>query len=124
MKVLLTEANADFLDRLADGLRREGFIVITVSEGEEALDRWRADSPDVVVLDMDLPRLSSFEVCRQIREQGRTPVILLSAVNTEEHRVRGFRVGADDWVAKPIGSAELALRIRAVWQWAVGDLAP
>ncbi len=124
MKVLLAEAKSDSRDGLVDGLWREGFTVITASGGEETLHRWQANPPDVVVLDVDLPGLSAFGVCEQIREHGSTPVILLSAVNTEKDRVQGFRPGADDWVAKPIGAAELAVRVRAVRRWAVGDLAP
>ena len=124
MKVLLAEANIDLLGRLADGLRHAGFTVMTASDGEEALRRWRADQPEVVVLDVDLPGLSGFEVCRQIRESGPTPVILLSAWTADEQVVHGFRIGADDYVTKPFSLRELAMRIRAVGRWAAETGAP
>ena len=122
MTVLLGDTDTDSLARLADDLRREGFTVITVPDGEQALRLCQTDHPDIVVLATDLPRISGFDVCRWIREQGSTPVILLSTVDTYEERVQGFRAGADGWVTKPCGPAELAARIRAVWQQAVGDL--
>ena len=73
-------------------------------------------------MEVALPDLSGFEVCRLIREQGSTPVILLSASGTKEQVVQGFRVGADDWVTKPCSPKMLALRVRSVWQQAIGDI--
>ena len=124
MKILLVDADMESLDALASALRCEGFEIITASDGEQALRLWRDEHPDVVVLEADLPRLSGFAACEQIREHGPTPVILLSFINTGEHRVHGYRVGADACLSKPIDPAELALRIRAVWRWVVGDLDP
>ena len=116
MRILLGDADGDALDVTAQGLRREGLSVITATDGSQALRRWQADHPDVVVLEADLPQLSGFEVCRQIRESGSTPVVLLSALATDEYVVRGFRLGADDYVVKPFRPRELALRIRAIWR--------
>jgi two-component system, OmpR family, response regulator RegX3 len=121
MKVLLVDPDLDLLDVTAYALRRDGFDVITAVDGLQALQRWRADGPDVVVLDVDLPRLSEFEVCRQIREAGPTPVILLSASHTEEGITQGFRLGADDYVRKPFSPRELAMRIRAIWRRVTGS---
>ena len=123
MIILLIEDDPDSLDVTAYALQREGFDIITAGSGHEALQCWRAAQPDMVVLEAGLPGLSGFEVCRQIREQGSTPVILLSDQTTRESLVQGFRVGADDWVAKPCSPQELAHRIRAVWCWVVEDLA-
>ena len=93
MKVLLVDADVDALDVTAQALRREGLSVITATDGGQALHRWQAERPDVLVLEADLPQLSGFEVCRQIRESGSTPVVLLSALATDEYVVRGFRLG-------------------------------
>ena len=116
MRILLGDGDVDALDVTAQALRREGLSVITATEGSQALHRWQAERPDVVVLEADLPQLSGFEVCRQIRESGSTPVVLLSALATDEYVVRGFRLGADDYVLKPFKPWELALRIRAIWR--------
>jgi DNA-binding response OmpR family regulator len=114
MKVLLVDDDADLLDVTAYALRREGFQIITATDGEIAFARFETARPDVVVLDVGLPRRSGLEVCRAIRDAGRTPVILLTAFGQEEDIVRGFRVGADDYVVKPFSPRLLALRIRAV----------
>jgi DNA-binding response OmpR family regulator len=121
MKVLLVDADLDLLDMTAYALRRDGFDVITAVNGLQALQRWRADGADVIVLDPDLPRLNGFEVCRQIREAGPTPVILLSALHTEEAIIQGFRLGADDYVRKPLSPRQLAMRIQAIWRRVAGS---
>ena len=114
MKVLVVDDDLDLLDVTAYALRREGFDVITAADGVQAWQRWREDSPDVVVLDVDLPRRSGFEVCQLIRQHGETPVILLTALDSEEYIIQGFQLGADDFVTKPFSPRQLAMRIRAV----------
>lgn len=114
MKVLLVDDDADLLDVTAYALRREGFNVILAGDGPHALRRWQADAPDVVVLDVGLPRMSGFEVCHQIRQNSSTPVILLTALTEEQHIVQGFRLGADDYVTKPFSPRQLTMRIQAV----------
>ena len=121
MKVLLVDADLDLLDVTAYALRRDGFDVMTAVDGLQALQRWQADGPDVVVLDLDLPRLSGFEVCHQIREAGPTPVILLSASYTEDEIIQGFRLGPDDYVRKPLSVRQLAMRIQAIWRRVTGS---
>ena len=119
MRILLADDDSKLLDATAEAMRHEGFTIITAPDGSQALQRWQVDRPDVVVLEADLPGLSGFDICRQIRESGFTPVILLSALATDEHVVRGFRLGADDYIIKPVRPRELALRIRAIWRRAV-----
>lgn len=114
MKVLLVDDDADMLDVTAYALRREGMNLIMAGDGAQALRRWESDEPDVVVLDIGLPALGGFEVCRKIREKGATPIILLSGYCQEEHILKGFRLGADDFVTKPFSPRQLAMRIRAV----------
>ncbi len=114
MKVLLVDDDSDLLDVTSYALRREGYEVIMAIDGPTALVKWKKDNPDVVVLDVGLPRMSGFEVCQRIREESLTPVVLLTALSDEAHIVRGFRLGADDYVTKPFSPRILALRIRAL----------
>jgi len=116
MKILLADDDADLLDVTAYALRREGFAVIAASDGAQALRRWQQDRPDLVVLDVNMPELDGFAVCRQIRDAGTTPVILLTALNQEEQIIRGFEAGADDYVTKPFSPRQLAMRLRAIWR--------
>ncbi len=120
MKVLLVDDDLDLLDVTAYALRRDGFTVILAADGVQAVQRWQADRPDVVVLDVGLPHLTGFEVCQQMRQHESTPVIFLTARQEEEQLVQGFKVGADDYLTKPFSPRELALRIRAVGRRAGG----
>ena len=116
MKVLLVDDDTDLLDVTAYALRREGFNVIMATDGEQALRRWQTDQPDLIVMDVGLPGASGFDICQKIRQSSSTPVILLTALNAEEQIVRGFQLGADDYVTKPFSPRQLAMRIRAVWR--------
>lgn len=95
-------------------LRQNGHAVISVADGEEALRLYRQAVPDLVVLDLMLPRLSGAEVCRRMREQRRVPLIMLTAKGEEEDRIVGLGLGADDYVVKPFSPRELAARVEAV----------
>ncbi len=116
MKILLADDDADLLEVTAYALRREGFAVIAANDGAQALRRWQQDRPDIVVLDVNMPQPDGFAVCRQIRDAGATPVLLLTALNREEEIVRGFEAGADDYVTKPFSPRQLAMRLRAIWR--------
>lgn len=120
MKILLADDDAELLDVTAYALRREGFAVIAANDGAQALRRWQHDRPDIVVLDVNMPRLDGFAVCRQIRDAGTTPVVLLTALDREEQVVRGFEAGADDYVTKPFSARQLAMRLRAIWRRSAG----
>jgi DNA-binding response OmpR family regulator len=95
-------------------LSREGFRVSTAADGPEALVRWEADRPDLVLLDGNLPGLDGFEVCERIRHDSRTPVIMLTARGQEADVVRGLQVGADDYITKPFSPKQLTARMQAV----------
>jgi two-component system response regulator MtrA len=114
MKVLLVDDDVDLLDVTSYALRREGFNLIMATNGAQALRRWETDEPDVVVLDVNLPKLSGFEVLRKIAQAETSPVIMLTALGDDENVVKGFRLGADDYVTKPFSPRQLAMRIRAV----------
>ena len=112
--ILVVEDEPSFADALELGLRREGFAVEVAVDGAEALRKFAEVEPDLVLLDVMLPRVSGIEVCRQIRTHSRVPIIMLTAKSAEIDTVVGLEVGADDYVTKPFRIRELAARIRAV----------
>jgi DNA-binding response OmpR family regulator len=111
MRVLVVEDEDAIAEPLAEGLRREGFDVSRVATGEDAL---AASTPDVVLLDLRLPDVDGFTVCRELRARSDVPIIVVSARGEEIDRVVGLELGADDYVVKPFGLRELVARIRAV----------
>ena len=111
MDVLLVEDDDAIASSLIAGLQSSGMTVRRVSRGEDAL---RAELPDVVLLDVGLPDIDGFEVCRRLRATSQVPVIMLTARDEELDRVFGLDTGADDYVTKPFGLRELIARIRAV----------
>ena len=112
--VLIVEDEPSFAEALTVGLEREGFRVSVAGDGVTAMERWRADSPNVVLLDVMLPRLSGIDVCREIRVTSNVPIIMVTARTSEIDAVVGLEVGADDYVTKPYRLRELVARIRAV----------
>jgi two-component system response regulator RegX3 len=113
-KVLLAEDDESFIDALVIGLSREGFDVTVARDGNEALKLFNDAEPDLVLLDLMLPRLSGIDVCRSIRTRSSVPIIMVTAKGTEIDTVVGLEVGADDYVAKPYRLRELVARMRAV----------
>jgi len=115
IKILLVEDDAEMLDLTAYVLRRERFVVVEASDGPMALRRWKADRPDVVVLDLGLPGLDGFEVLRKIREDDETtPVLVLTARSQAQDILRCFNLGTDDFLPKPFEFRELTARLRAI----------
>ena len=111
MNVLLVEDDDSIAVPLAEGLQREGFDVVRAATGAEAL---AAETPDFVLLDLRLPDVDGFTVCRELRARSAVPIIVVSARGEEVDRVVGLELGADDYVVKPFGLRELIARIRAV----------
>jgi two-component system response regulator RegX3 len=111
--ILVVEDEASFVEALEIGLGREGFRVEVATDGIEALERFRAVDPDLVLLDVMLPRASGIDVCRQIRSLSAVPIIMITAKSSEIDTVVGLEVGADDYVTKPYRIRELVARIRA-----------
>ncbi|HYN90155.1 MAG TPA: response regulator transcription factor [Ardenticatenaceae bacterium] len=122
MKILVVDDDAQLAGIIGFTLRREGFLVLEARDGEAALDVWEREQPDLVLLDVNLPRVNGYEVLARIRVAGRTPVIMLTVRGDEEDVVRGLDLGADDYVAKPFSPKTLLARIRAVLRR--GGLAP
>jgi len=114
MKILAVDDDLVLSDVIAFTLRRAGFEVITVHEGQAALERWQAESPDLVILDLKLPGIDGLTLCKRIRAQRNTPVIILSVQGTDEDVVNGLEIGADDYIAKPFSPVQLVARVRAV----------
>jgi two-component system response regulator RegX3 len=112
--VLVVEDEPSFAEALTVGLRREGFRVTVAGDGVAALERFGEVDPDLVLLDVMLPRLSGLDVCREIRGKSPVPIIMVTAKTAEIDAVVGLEVGADDYVAKPYRLRELVARIRAV----------
>ncbi|MGH9079011.1 MAG: winged helix-turn-helix domain-containing protein [Acidimicrobiales bacterium] len=113
-KVLLAEDDESFIEALVIGLTREGFSVTVARDGNEALRLFTSVDPDLILLDLMLPRLSGIDVCRSIRARSSVPIIMVTAKGTEIDTVVGLEVGADDYVAKPYRLRELVARMRAV----------
>jgi two-component system, OmpR family, response regulator RegX3 len=112
--VLVVEDEPSFVEALAVGLTREGFVVKAARDGEEALTLFEVVQPDLVLLDVMLPKLSGLEVLRHIRRTSATPVIMLTAKSSEVDLVVGLEIGADDYVTKPYRLRELVARMRSV----------
>ena len=113
-KIMIVEDEAGLRQGLDINLRHENYETITAADGEEAIRLFHAEQPDLVLLDLMLPKKSGFEVLDHIRKISKVPVILLTARGQETDKVRGLRSGADDYVTKPFGVQELFARIDAV----------
>jgi len=122
--VFVVEDEESYVDALRIGLSREGFDVEVATDGEQAVARFDAVQPDVVLLDVMLPRRSGIDVCRELRSRSAVPIIMVTAKASEIDTVVGLEVGADDYVAKPYRMRELVARIRAVMRRAQGDNPP
>ncbi len=113
-RVLLVEDEAAIADSVAYSLRNEGFEVETAADGLAGLSAFRAFSPDIIILDLMLPKLNGLDFCRTIRKESSVPIIMLTAKTEEVDRVVGLELGADDYVPKPFSVRELIARVRAV----------
>ena len=112
--VLIVEDEESFVDALSVGLKREGFRVEVARDGLEALSKFDAVQPDLVLLDVMLPKMSGIDVCRQLRKRTQVPIIMVTAKGSEIDTVVGLEVGADDYITKPYRMRELVARMRAV----------
>ncbi len=115
MKVLIAEDDPHMRRGVIEILEGEGYRVVAASDGEEAIARWKEEKPDFVCLDIMMPKVNGYDVCRQIRGVDRSiPILLLSAKSEEIDKVLGLELGADDYVMKPFGMKELIARVRAI----------
>jgi two-component system response regulator RegX3 len=122
--ILVVEDEESFIDALTLGLGREGFRVQVARDGAEALELFDAVDPDLVLLDVMLPKVSGIDVCREIRKKSAVPIIMVTAKGSEIDTVVGLEVGADDYVTKPYRLRELVARMRAVLRRSPLDAVP
>jgi DNA-binding response OmpR family regulator len=113
-RILVVDDDATVAEILSQYLAREGFEVATVPDGEMALERVRSEPPNLIVLDLMLPRISGLDVCRRLRESTSIPIVMLTARGEERERVFGLRLGADDYIVKPFSPREVAARVSSV----------
>ncbi|MCE2396395.1 response regulator transcription factor [Candidatus Poribacteria bacterium] len=113
-KILVVDDEVDIVDFIDDYLMGEGYEVIKAYDGVEALDKMRQDLPDLVILDIMLPGLDGFEVCKQMRTESTVPILMLTAKDTDVDKIVGLEIGADDYMPKPFNPRELVARVKAL----------
>lgn len=113
-KILVVDDEASIRRILETRLKLAGYNVVTAGDGQEALEQFHGFQPDLVILDVMLPKMDGYEVCREIRKTCDTPIIMLTAVADVSNRIQGLEIGADDYVVKPFSPSELEARIKAV----------
>jgi two-component system, OmpR family, response regulator RegX3 len=113
-RILIVEDEASLADSVRYNLEREGFVVTVAADGRRALERFRAEPPALVILDLMLPEVSGLDLCRAIRAESNVPIIMLTAKDSEADKVAGLELGADDYVTKPFSVRELVSRVRAL----------
>jgi two-component system, OmpR family, response regulator RegX3 len=111
--ILVVEDEQSLADSVRYNLEREGYAVSIAGDGRAALERFRADRPSLIILDLMLPEMSGLDVCRQVRAESDVPIIMVTAKDSESDKVIGLELGADDYVTKPFSLRELVSRVRA-----------
>lgn len=123
-RVLVVDDDIKTVELVKLYLNRDGYRVFTAYDGEEALRLARESRPDLIVLDLMLPKIDGLEVCRTLRKESDVPIIMLTAMTTDDDRLKGLDLGADDYVTKPFSPRELAARVRAVLRRMPGERGP
>jgi len=114
MKVLVVDDDRVLADVVAFTLRREGYEVIQAYDGAAGWQRWTDEQPDLLILDVNMPKMDGFTLCQRIRSQADTPIILLTVRGEEDDIVGGLEIGADDYIVKPFSPRQLAARVKAI----------
>lgn len=114
MKILVVDDDLALADVLAFTMRRSGFEVIMAHDGQVAMERWKDESPDLIILDLNLPKIDGLRVCKLVRDQADTPIIILSVRGEEDDVVKGLELGADDYIVKPFSPRQLVARAEAL----------
>lgn len=112
-KILVVDDEKAIVDLISFNIKKEGYDVVTAYDGEEAIAKVEAENPDLILLDVMLPKMDGFTVCRKLREKISTPIIMITAKEEEVDKVLGLELGADDYMTKPFGIRELTARIKA-----------
>jgi DNA-binding response OmpR family regulator len=114
VKIMVADDDRDMVDILSYWLKGHGYEVVRAFDGEQAIKRWRETLPDLVILDVEMPKIDGFEVCRQMRSETNSMVLILTAHDQEEDEIRGLELGADDYLRKPFSPRQLLARIKAI----------
>jgi DNA-binding response OmpR family regulator len=112
-KILVADDEANIIKLLRMYLREEGYDIVTARDGRDAIERFRAEDPDLVLLDLMMPELGGFEVCTEIRKTSDVPVIMLTARSDDVDKIVGLEMGADDYITKPFNPREVVARVKA-----------
>jgi DNA-binding response OmpR family regulator len=123
-RILVVDDDLSITQFLRANLETRGYEVKVAMDGAEALHTFEMELPDLVILDIRMPKMDGFEVCRRIREWSQTPIIMLTARGEEEDKVKGFDLGADDYITKPFSKDELVARVKAVLRRTMWDERP
>ncbi|MDI3311014.1 MAG: response regulator transcription factor [Thermoanaerobacterium sp.] len=122
MKILAIDDEEKILEVIKAYLEKEGYTVLTETNGANALNTFKSANPDLVVLDLMLPGMSGEEICSKIRAVSKVPILMLTAKVSEDDKVYGFTIGADDYLTKPFSPRELAMRVKAILRRTKDDL--
>src|SRR5207245_11455376 len=114
MKIMVADDDRDMVDMLSYWLKGHGYDVVRAFDGEQAIKRWRETLPDLVILDVQMPKLDGFELCRQLRSETNSMVLILTADDRDDDEIRGLEMGADDYLRKTFSSRQLLGRINAI----------
>jgi DNA-binding response OmpR family regulator len=114
MKILIADDDRDLLELVAFSLAQSGFLVIKAPDGTNALRLFAAEAPDLLILDINMPGMTGFQVCEEVRRKSRVPVMMLTARGEEEDLVRALELGADDYLAKPFSPRTLLARVKSL----------
>ena len=123
-KILIVEDEANIRELLRLYLEREGYTVLEAENGVEGIKKWKSDKPDMLLLDVMMPVMDGWAVCREIRAESDVPIIMLTAKGKTADRVSGLEMGADDYIVKPLEMPEVIARVRAVFRRMAPDDAP
>ena len=121
MKILIADDDVELRELIGFALRQAGYLVIQAADGAEALHLFDREQPDLVILDVNMPQLNGLEVCRRIRAEAATPIMMLTVRSSEEDQVQGLDLGADDYLTKPFSPRMLLARVRALFRRAEID---
>ena len=113
-KILVADDDQNIAELLRLYLEKEGYTVVLAADGEQAIERFNAENPDIVLLDIMMPKLDGWQVCRDIRKKSNCPIIMVTAKGETFDKVLGLELGADDYVVKPFDAKEIVARIKAV----------
>lgn len=114
VKVLIVDDNEQITSILAEYAKKEGYLPIVATDGEEALQKFKNENPDILLLDVMMPKIDGFSVCRQIRKSSNVPIIMITARGEDFEKIMGLEIGADDYIVKPFSPGEVMARIKAI----------